>query len=350
MKKKLVLIAKLALSLSILVYVVIHAKSENPGLFADFVAREKNWPALLLAWALCMLAVFITLLRWYYLVRAIGLPFRLSDALRLGFLGYMFNLVSLGSVGGDLFKAVFIAKEHPQHKAAAISTLIVDRMVGLLALLMVGAIAVSVVDLPTGDPEIRLMRNASLIGAVVCAAVMGIMLLPGFSSGPLAEFFSRLPRVGSTFAQLFGAVRMYRRRLDVLIGTTVMSFGNHCLYVAGIYFLAIGLASGQTASLAEHFVIVPLGWIAGALPLPLGALGVFEGAVNYLYVQVADVADGEGLLVAFGYRIITVVIAAVGMVFYLRSRSEVAQAWQDAEREREAIETPTVEPERPACS
>ena len=348
MNKKLVLIVKLTLSLSILTYVVIHARQENPGLFADFIDREKNWPALLLAWALCMLAVLITLVRWYYLVRAIELPFRLRDALRLGFLGYMFNLVSLGSVGGDLFKAVFIAREHPQHKAAAISTLIVDRMVGLLALLIVGAIAVLVVDLPTDDPDILMMRNASLIGTVVCAAVMGFMLLPGFSSGPLAEFFSGLPRVGPTFGQLFGAARMYRRRLDVLIGTTVMSFGNHCLYVAGIYFLAIGLASGQTASLAEHFVIVPLGWIAGALPLPLGALGAFEAAVNYLYVQVAAVAAGEGLLVAFGYRVITIVIAAVGMVFYLRSRSEVAEVWQDVEREQEAMGTSAIEPERPA--
>jgi uncharacterized membrane protein YbhN (UPF0104 family) len=345
LKKKLVLIVKLTLSLSILAYVVIRAEEEDPALFANFLQRPKNWPMLLLAWASCMLAVLITLVRWYYLVRAIGLPFRLSDALRLGFLGYMFNLVSLGSVGGDLFKGVFIAREHPQHKAAAISTLIVDRMVGLLALLIVGAIAVSVVDLPT-DPDILVLRNASLIGTAVCAAVMGIMLLPGFSSGPLAEFFSGLPRVGPTFAQLFGAMRMYRRRPDVLIGTTVMSLGSHGLYIVGIYFLAIGLASGQTASLAQHCVIVPLGWIAGALPLPLSSFGVFEGAIDYLYVHVAGIVRGEGLLVALGYRVITIVIASVGMVFYLRSRREVAEVWQDAEREQESIETqPIVEPE-----
>ena len=348
MKKKLVLIVKLTLSLSILAYVVIRAEEEDPALFANFLQRPKDWPALVLAWALCMVAVLVTLVRWYYRVRAIGLPFRLSDALRLGFLGYMFNLVSLGSVGGDLFKAVFIAREHPQHKAAAISTLIVDRMVGLLALLIVGAIAVSVVDLPTDDPDILVLRNASLIGTVVCAAVMGIMLLPSFGSGPLAEFFSELPRVGPTFAQLFGAMRMYRRRLDVLIGTTVMSLGSHGLYIVGIYFLAIGLAHGQTASLAQHCVIVPLGWIAGALPLPLSSFGVFEGAIDYLYVHVAGVVRGEGLLVALGYRVITIVIASVGMVFYLRSRKELDEVWQDAEREQEAMETQPIEPEQPA--
>ncbi len=58
-------------------------------------------------------AVSLTFVRWYLLVRALGLHFRLLDAFRLGFLGYLFNFVSVGSVGGDLFKAIFIAREQP---------------------------------------------------------------------------------------------------------------------------------------------------------------------------------------------------------------------------------------------
>ena len=352
MKKKLILLVKLAVSVTILTVVVVNARRANPTLFAEFIDRPKNWGLLIAAWALCMTGVLITFLRWYYLVRALELPFRVRDALRLGFLGYMFNFVSLGSVGGDLFKAVFIAREHPRRKAEAISTLIVDRAVGLYALLVMAAAAVLIVGLPTEDPNIRVINDAAVVGSVVGCVLMTLILLPGFSTGPLAEFFSGLPKVGGTFAQLFRAVRMYRRRLDVLIWTCLMSLVNHGLYAIGLFLLATGLAGGDTATLAEHFVIVPLGWVAAALPLPLGALGAFEGAVDYLYAHVpqASLPPGEGLLVALGYRVITVVIATVGIGFFLSSRREVADVWHEAEHELEEMEGQTASAELPEAS
>ena len=81
-------------------------------------------------------AVSLTFVRWYLLVRALGLNFRLLDAFRLGFLGYLFNFVSVGSVGGDLFKAIFIAREQPGRRTEAVATVLVDRVVGVYALVL----------------------------------------------------------------------------------------------------------------------------------------------------------------------------------------------------------------------
>ena len=79
----------------------------------------------------------MTFVRWYLLVRALQLQFRLVDAFRLGFLGYLFNFVVVGSVGGDLFKAIFIAREQPGRRAEAVATVLVDRIVGVYALVLV---------------------------------------------------------------------------------------------------------------------------------------------------------------------------------------------------------------------
>src|SRR5262245_27483918 len=96
--------------------------------------EPKNWSMLAIAAALKLTAIMITFVRWFFLVRALNLPFRLRDAFRLGFLGYLFNLIAPGAVGGDLFKAVFIAREQPGRRGAAISSVIVDRLIGLYAL------------------------------------------------------------------------------------------------------------------------------------------------------------------------------------------------------------------------
>ena len=63
------------------------------------------------ALATCFVAVLLTMVRWYFLVRTLNVPLTWRDAFRLGFLGYLFNFISPGSVGGDLFKVVYLAKQ-----------------------------------------------------------------------------------------------------------------------------------------------------------------------------------------------------------------------------------------------
>ena len=76
----------------------------------------KHWDFLAGAFVLMGAAIVLTLIRWCYLVRAMGIPLSMKDAMRIGFLGYWFNLAPVGIVGGDLVKAVMLAHEHPGNK------------------------------------------------------------------------------------------------------------------------------------------------------------------------------------------------------------------------------------------
>ena len=74
---------------------------------------------LLLATVLYVGIILCQYVRWWMLVQALGLPFRLRDAFRLGMVGTFYNTFLPGSIGGDFVKAYFIAKDSPQRKAAA---------------------------------------------------------------------------------------------------------------------------------------------------------------------------------------------------------------------------------------
>src|SRR5208337_4603750 len=85
-------------------------------------------------------SLIITYLRWYLLVRVIEPRFTLRSTMLLGFIGYVFNLVIPGAVGGDLIKAAYLVRMHIK-RTQAIASMVIDRILGLLALFILAAIA-----------------------------------------------------------------------------------------------------------------------------------------------------------------------------------------------------------------
>ena len=98
------------------------------------------------AYATCTAAGLITFVRWWYLVRALEIPCRFIDGIRISFWGYLLNFAPLGIVSGDLVKALMLDHEHPQHRAKAVASVLVDRVIGLYILFLF----VTVVSLATG--------------------------------------------------------------------------------------------------------------------------------------------------------------------------------------------------------
>ena len=80
----------------------------NRSALADVMSRRPAAAPFAAALALYLGGVILAFLRWYLLVRAQDLPFRLRDAMRLGWIGMLFNIVIPGAVGGDVVKAVVV--------------------------------------------------------------------------------------------------------------------------------------------------------------------------------------------------------------------------------------------------
>jgi uncharacterized membrane protein YbhN (UPF0104 family) len=183
--------------------------------------------------------------------------------------------------------------------------------------------------------EFRVLAQATL--AVTLGGTVGLVLFlwPGFTTGAFSEWLLSRPKLGSVLRPLVDSLRMFRHGLRSLTVAIALSLLVHTLSTIGIYLIARGLF-GQVPSLAAHFVIAPLGMLAAALPLPLGALGAFEAALAALYVAVPGgvwLTQVQGLLVAFGYRTITILIAMIGVGVWLANRRQVAEAAAEVEAE-----------------
>ena len=204
LKPWLIKLLKFGISAAIITWLVIDARGD--ATFATLVEQPKHWGLLAAAFAFCFTSIVITFLRWYYLVRALGIPFTLLDAFRLGFVGYMFNFVSLGNVGGDLFKAIFLAREHKERRAEAVASVMADRIIGLYALfLLATAVMFGFGRFNAPNEEMNVICRATLVGTLVGTFGLALLLWPHFTEGKFAAALRRLPRVGPTADKLLGA-------------------------------------------------------------------------------------------------------------------------------------------------
>jgi glycosyltransferase 2 family protein len=289
-----------------------------------------HWGRLGLALLCCFSALILTYLRWYLLVWAQDLPFRVQDALRLGFIGYLFNYVAPGAVGGDLIKASMIAREQSERRLVAVATVFLDRVVGLIGLLVLGSVMMLFPSPILNQPEFQYVIGVFQIGSVLSLLGMGIVLLPGITQFSLLRRLVGLPKVGPLFGEFINSIRLYQSRWRVLVLSLLMSFVSHAGLILSIYFCAIALHGNEgVPSLLGHFQIIPPAELVGVVvPLP-GGTGALEEAVAHFYV-LAEGSFDHGFLTAIAYRLLTIAIAIVGAVWYLFARREIDAALHES--------------------
>lgn len=341
MKKLALTLLKYAVSIGILAWLFWRAAGDDS--FAGLRSPDKNWGLLLLAAVFCVTAITATIVRWYLLARAIKIPLTLPEALRLGFIGFLFTFLTMGVVGGDLVKAIFLARKAHGRKTEAVATVVFDRIIGLYALFVVCSIAIAFFDFSTLDVASagQLTALKTMCWVAVGAAIAGtvglvVVSLPTFGRSPLWESLTRVPKLGPFVERITTAVKIYRDMPVLMVVIGAMSLAIHVCFVICVYLIAQGIPGGSP-TLAEHFVVVPMAILANTVPLP-GGIGAFEAALNFLYRAVAPttVAANRGLVVALGYRIATLLVAAIGVFYYLSRRQEVADLLHEAEQEQQA--------------
>jgi glycosyltransferase 2 family protein len=312
------------------------------NVFDNLVHQPKHWGMLTAALGFCLLATLLTFVRWWYLVRTLDIPCRFRDGLRISFWGYLFNLAPLGIVGGDLVKAVMLARDHRGMRARAVASVVVDRVVGLYLLFVVASAAILLTGFWRINDEILYkICLATFLTTGIGTLGIAVMFIPGLTDGRGTRALGRIPRIGPTIESLIGAVRTYRRRPGMLLFTSLMSIGVHCSNAVGCYLIACGLP-GAVLSLSKHFVIMPLSAVMGVIPLPMGP---FEGVLEFLYTRVPSevvIGKGQGLIVALTFRLMTLIIAAMGLCYYFGNRRELAEVIHEAEEPE-----PVLEPNEP---
>jgi uncharacterized protein (TIRG00374 family) len=344
---------KCGLGIGLLAYVIwsnwSYPAPGDPGKtlgLVNVLDAEVHVLPLVLALAVCSASVLLTFVRWYILVRAQGLPFTLPNALRLGLIGYYLSTFLPGSVGGDIIKATYIAREQSR-RTVAVATVLIDRAIGLVGLVWLvalvggtfwatGYLGQIVISAEAGETLEFIVATAVALAGASVAFWFLLGFLPQRRADKFAWRLTKIPKVGHSVAEFWRAVWMYRCRGRSVAAALGLAMIGHVGFVLTYYLAALTLSrAADVPSLAVHFLIVPVGMaIQAGFPAP-GGVGGGEVGFGELYRRVGKAFD-KGVLTSLVQRVITWTLAFSGYLVYLRMRPALRARAQEAIQEDRA--------------
>jgi uncharacterized protein (TIRG00374 family) len=260
---------------------------------------------------LYILGYVISTIRWQCLLRAEGIRVPLWRLTLVYFQGAFFNLFLPTLIGGDIVRGYFIYKLTQGHDAS-LASILLDRLSGFAAMLLLAVGALAVASGTLRDPQV----TALILGVVALFAGLLLVLLNSRlldrATGLLRLL--GLMRFQAKLQGMVDALRRYRRHRRALGQAFGLSLLLQALIIVTYYLIGAGLNLG--VPLMYFFLFVPLITCLSMLPVSVAGLGIREGGVIYFFAKVG-VPAAAALGMSLVWFSLTVVVSGLGGLAFL---------------------------------
>jgi len=273
----------------------------------------------------------VSAVRWMLLVRPLGFRTPFKDLLLYYLIGMFFNLFAPGTVGGDVSRVYYLARDQESVQAQGWSTTTVraavavfmDRAIGMVVLIWLGAAGLFLFP---GYAVPSTLRSFTFLLAL--AFLLAGLLLPVFRR--------LLPEDGHTLVvKLRLALRSYHAHWRTIINVILLSLGIHL--IQAWMHVAMGLALGIDVPFSYCIIAYPLVGAFAALPISLNGFGLREGGYLFL-LGIIGINSEKGIAFGLLLFVIVAIDSLLGGIIFLFRRnakpSEVLQpAWSKSDSE-----------------
>lgn len=210
--------------------------------------------------------------RWWLLLKRAGIRIPFFEALSICYLGLFFNQFFPTGIGGD---AVRIYKLYQRGYAGSVSTAstIIDRLVGLLALLILSWLAMLLTEVKILPPTAEFLIGIAAATAFIGALLFFFIPSPRIVTALVLQFNEQ--SIAGRFLKTLRACRTGSFRL--LIAALLLSLILQSIMI--LVYAILARALDIDISLPILFFAIPIVFVATILPFSLGGLGVREGAL-----------------------------------------------------------------------
>lgn len=234
------------------------------------------------------LGFFLAAYRWYLLLGHIEVNLSLSIVLRLALIGQFFNLFVPGGVGGDLIKMYYLKKESKERFPEAVLTVLLDRIIGLVGLLLVALLAIALSPELFKEPSPKMQ---AILLVVLLAGIGALAVAILFLAWPLlakfghlaARFTSKLPeklaRILERIAQSFTLLRSSPLVVAMLLGLAML---GHLSATFATVAIGYGVGGVEKLTFSCYLLVTQLANLVAAVPLTPGGLGGRDLAMSFL--------------------------------------------------------------------
>jgi uncharacterized protein (TIRG00374 family) len=242
-------------------------------------------------------------LRWIDLLVALtpGSRPRFASVLRIFFVSsFVSNFVP--GVAADMYRAYALAR-HDVHLAESTASVLMDRVLGVLSMVIVGAVALLVAPVPGIGRGVVV----SLAAAFAACAAAGVVVFSDRAAAAILGVANAVPSnaVRRITSSLTDAVRRYGRHRTELARVLLMSIAVQAIRIVQAWCL--GMALGIHLPLATYFAVMPVILLIMQVPITINGLGTTQVAFVTLFA-----ASGVGAAPATALSVLFLVLGVIG--------------------------------------
>lgn len=252
-------------------------------------------------WLFCILCIItqdiISAFRWKLILKP-GIKSKLPNLqmIKLTWIGLFFNSVLPGAVTGDLIKLVY-AKDLDKDvsKTFLVTTVFMDRILGLMGLLTVmGFFSVIFYnDIILLSPQLKPLIQVNFLLFLGAIVFMTILFLPKKMQERILSLTDLIPLLGKHVSKTLKQGWLIGNDKRIMFYSYLLSVGLQLLNVFSFWIITSPFYGKDVPF--EHLVtIIPLGYIAVAVPISPSGLGVGHLAFEKLF-SFAGIEGGAGL-------------------------------------------------------
>jgi glycosyltransferase 2 family protein len=269
-----------------------------------------------------LLTTYLMAVRWQWLL---SVKYRLSShlLLRQYLIGQFFNLFAPGALGGDAARVLMLGKQ-VNDRSFVFATVVMERIVGLLGVLLSGFIS-----LYLANSHFHYPGSSVLVATLFLIIITTTLLLINYGETLFERLIHwkllhrQLPYLPqwsqNLFPPLFAAFRHFRGCYLLLFSTMLWTILVRLCWAAIFWLLALSLA--LPISFFLLFTLLSIVDIARMLPLvPPNGLGVREYLFVVLFGAAGLSASQALLLCLIGYNLLFI-NSLIGYPLYLMRAS-----------------------------
>ncbi len=270
------ILARLLISVGAIGFILYSFRSKLSEALT-ILKTEVRWEYFLIAVLTYLAGLGLLAVRLNVMLKVHRIILSFWESFYLGLVGLFFNLFLPSSVGGDVVKIYYAAKHSPGKKIQATTSIIMDRLMGFVALAILTMAAFAFYSRQNHDAH---------IDKVIYLFLGGIFLMAFFFLSPKStEFFIIFGRIlplklREKLAVLVDALYQFKLHFKSMSVGVLISLATQALFIIVYYWLTVSLS--VDIPVLTFFIIIPILTVISMAP-SLGGLGVREAGVMYLF-------------------------------------------------------------------
>ncbi len=315
-KKSFIIVLKTIISISLLTFLLLNIEWDK--VLENL--RSANIFLLLIASLLNLTERFELTFKWNLLIRARNIIVKFGRLFLINAIGSFLGIFLPSSLGTDVVRGYYLVKDNSE-KTVSISSVFVDRVLGMFSLLTFGVVSVFF----AGD----LIDKFNIKSYVIVLFFVVVIAFYFFQKKEAVSFFQSLlkrikhKKIVDNIISLHNSILEYKKHPKTLIFAFIITLLVQVTRVLTYYFIA--LAFNIHFPIVYFFLFVPLIMLVMMIPISIGGLGVKEGTFVAFFTLIG-MSVNDAVIISFMNSFLdilnTLILGGGGYLFYKPNTKE----------------------------